>query len=396
MKGVILAGHLCLDLIPTLPRAVSFSPGTLANVGSLGTSTGGCVPNTGLTLHRLGTPVRLLAKIGDDPFGGIVRRSLSAVDPDLARGLLAVPGEDTSYSVILSPPGWDRIILHYPGANDTFAAEDLPEDLRAVLPDAAIFHFGYPPIMRRMFEDGGENLRRVLRHARSAGLTTSLDMAYPDPNSGAGEADWETILATALPEVDVFQPSLEETLLMLEPETYREVARRDPALLSRASAGEVSSLGERLVSLGAAVVVIKAGERGLYVRTAPRPRLETAGPGLPEDHAAWDDREIWSSAFESSVVGTTGAGDAAAAGFLRALLDGLSPEGAATMAAAVGATSVEAPDATGGVRGWRETRERVEEGWPRRDASPGEGWREGRDSGLWVGPRDARNADGHV
>lgn len=394
MTGVILAGHICLDLIPALPRAMSFSPGTLANVGPIATSTGGCVPNTGLALHRLGVPARLLAKIGDDPFGGIVRQSLSAVDPGLAEGLLPVSGEDTSYSVILSAPGQDRVILHYPGANDTFTAEDLPEDLSSILPGAGIFHFGYPPVMRRMFEDDGENLRRVLRRARGAGLTTSLDMAYPDPNSGAGRADWKTILMTALPEVDVFLPSLEEILLMLEPETYREAARRDPVLLTRASMDEIRGIGERLVSLGAAVVVIKAGERGLFVRTARRSRLEEAGPGIPDDRAAWSDRELWSSAFETAVVGTTGAGDAAAAGFLRALIGGLSPEDAATMAGAVGATSLEAPDATGGVRSWQETRERVETDWTRRDASPGEGWGERGRPGLWVGPRDARSG-GH-
>ena len=391
MTGVILAGHLCLDLIPALPRAMSFSPGTLANVGPIATSTGGCVPNTGLALHRLGAPVRLLAKVGDDPFGGIVRQSLSAVDPGLVEGLLPVSDEDTSYSVILSAPGQDRIIFHYPGANDTFTVEDLPEDLPSILPGAAIFHFGYPPVMRRMFEDDGENLRRVMRRARGAGLTTSLDMAYPDPDSDAGRADWKTILAAALPEVDVFLPSLEEILLMLEPETYREAARRDPALLTRAPVDEIRSIGERLVSLGTAVVVIKAGERGLFVRTARRSRLDEAGPGLPDDRAAWSDRELWSSAFETAVAGTTGAGDAAAAGFLLALLADLSPEDAATMAAAVGATSLEAPDATGGVRSWQETRERVEKGWARRDASPGEGWEERGRAGVWVGPRDARS-----
>lgn len=382
MKGVILAGHICLDLIPALPRAMSFSPGTLANVGPIATSTGGCVPNTGLALHRLGAPVRLLAKVGDDPFGGIVRQSLSAVDPDLAEWLLPDSGEDTSYSVILSAPDQDRVILHYPGANDTFTAEDLPEDLSSILPGAGIFHFGYPPIMRRMFEDDGENLRHVLRRARGAGLTTSLDMAYPDPGSEAGRADWKTILATALPEVDVFLPSLEELLLMLEPETYREAARRDPALLTRASVDEIRGIGERLVALGAAVVVIKAGERGLFVRTARRSRLEEAGPGLPDDREAWSDREIWSSAFETAVVGTTGAGDAAAAGFLLAMLSNFSPEDASTMAAAVGATSLEAHDATGGVRSWQETRERVEKGWARRGASPGEGWGELGGPGL--------------
>lgn len=388
MKGVILAGHLCLDLIPTLPGGLRLAPGTLANVGPVTVSTGGCVPNTGLALHRLGTPVRLIAKVGDDPFGAIVRDSLATRDPRLAEGLLEAPGEDTSYSVILSPPGEDRVILHYPGANDTFTAEDLPENPCSTLPETRIFHFGYPPLMRRMFGDGGENLRRVLRRARSAGLTTSLDMAYPDPASEAGEAGWPGILETALPEVDVFLPSIEEVLLMLEPDAYREAARRDPALLASVSAAEISWIGERLIEMGVAVVGIKAGERGLYLRTASLKRLRKAGPGLPADTSAWADRELWSSAFEVEVAGTTGAGDAAVAGFLRGLLEDLPPEETVTGACAVAASSVEAADATSSVRSWEETMGRVEHGWRRSGASTGERWTESGYPGVWAGPSD--------
>ena len=253
-SGVIVAGHLCLDLIPTLPGEVRYTPGTLAGVGPVTVSTGGCVPNTGLVLHRLGAPVRLLAKVADDPLGKIVRDLLARVSDALAAGLLDAPGENTSYSVILSPPGEDRMILHYPGPNDTFAAEDLPEDLEDALPGARIFHFGYPPIMRRMYEDGGENLRRVLNRAKRSGLTTSLDTTYPDPASEAGRADWVRIFETALPEADVFLPSLEEILLMLEPDARTEVARLGPEALSRVPVERISHVGTRLVALGAAVV----------------------------------------------------------------------------------------------------------------------------------------------
>jgi hypothetical protein len=43
-SGVIVAGHLCLDLIPMLPGEVRYTPGTLASVGPVTVSTGGCVP----------------------------------------------------------------------------------------------------------------------------------------------------------------------------------------------------------------------------------------------------------------------------------------------------------------------------------------------------------------
>ena len=57
-----------------------------------------------------------------------------------------------------------------------------------------------------------------------------------------------------------------------------------------------------------------------------------------------------------------GAGDATVAGFLHAPLLGDSPEDAVTAAVASGASSVEAADATSGVRSWKETRCRISRG----------------------------------
>ena len=94
--------------------------------------------------------------------------------------------DSTSYSIVLAPPGIDRIFLHDPGANDSFCADDIPDRL---LEGAALFHFGYPPIMRRMYEEDGAELVRLLSRVREKGAAVSLDLAAVDPESDAGKAE---------------------------------------------------------------------------------------------------------------------------------------------------------------------------------------------------------------
>jgi len=211
---LIVAGHVCLDIIPTLPDAQArlsdlLPPGGMLQVGPVVLSTGGAVPNTGLALHRLGVPVRLMGKVADDGFGRVILDILRGYDPALADGMLVAPGEHSSYTVILSAPGLDRTFLHYPGPNDTFCAADVPD---AGLDGARLFHFGYPPLMRRMYLDDGRELETLFRRVRARGLVTSLDLTRPDPDSEAGRVDWPALLARALPHVDVFLPSLEDLL----------------------------------------------------------------------------------------------------------------------------------------------------------------------------------------
>lgn len=378
MVDVIVAGHICVDLIPTLPELTngfSYDPGTLLEVGPAAVSTGGCVPNTGGALHRLGSRVRLVGRVGDDPFGGIVRRSLA--EEGLDGGIRVVPDGSTSYSVILSPPGGDRMFLHFAGANDSFGEDDLAD---AGLSGARIFHFGYPPIMRRMYEDGGENLAGLMARAKRAGLVTSLDMAYPDPATASGSADWPRILERTLPEVDVFLPSLEESLLMLDPDSRS--SEDGPKRSTGVVADLASRIGKRLLTMGPGIVGIKCGDRGLYLRTGSKERLRATG--LFSDAAVWANRELWSSVFEVEAIGTAGAGDATVAGFLQALLRGDSPKDAVTAAVAVGASSVEAPDATSSIKSWKETQRRISDGWRRRVDPPGRGWSSMDETGVWM------------
>jgi sugar/nucleoside kinase (ribokinase family) len=142
--------------------------------------------------------------------------------------------------------------------------------------------------------------------------------------------------------------------------------------------------------MGAKVVLLKAGSLGLYLSTANEAVLSNMGRAKPANLNRWASREFWVPIFETTPVGTTGAGDSAIAGFLAALLRNLPPTETVTLAAAVGACNVEAPDALGGIRSWEETVARIEAGWPRKkEEFNTPGWRFDEKRQLWLGPNDS-------
>jgi sugar/nucleoside kinase (ribokinase family) len=379
---IVVCGHLCLDIIPGFPAAGQqdwFRPGRLSMVEGATIATGGAVSNVGLSLHTLGFPVRLVAAIGDDPLGSLVRERVRGVGADLPAGLRVLPGGSTSYTVVLSPPGVDRIFLHCPGVNDSFSGDELDD---GEFTGAAIFHFGYPPLMRQFWCDGGKRLARLLARARAGGAIVSLDMSLPDPASPSGKADWAGILEKALPCVDIFEPSIEELLYMMDRRSFDRlsVGGGGEAIVRGVTFRELAALSTVIIARGVSAVLIKLGDRGAYLRTGPK--------GLA-GHPLWADREIYSPCFSvQTVVGTTGSGDATIAGFLGAVHKGLDPASALRMAVAVGACCVEAPDATSGVRTWEQTVSRVSAGWKRTESAPEEpGWTR-TDDGAWSGPAD--------
>jgi sugar/nucleoside kinase (ribokinase family) len=372
----IVAGHICLDLMPGLgSRELDLRPGALRMADAMTISTGGSVSNTGIALHRLGVPTRLVALIGDDPLGSVLRAALETESPGLGEGLVVREGAHTSYSTILSTAVTDRIVIHYPGANDDFAAADLGPDR---LGGAELLHLGYPPLMRRLCARDGEELAKIVRAAAGAGLVTSLDMAEPDER--VGEVAWPRLLERVLPHVDVFMPSLGELGAMLgggiglDRPWDGETAPDET---------EIRALADETLRMGAAVAGIKVGRFGLYLRTGPKARLESMAHRLPGlDADAWSDRELWSPIFETVVRGTTGSGDATIAGFLAALLDRRGPTDAADLACAVGSLCVEADDAVSGIRSRAEAEARVRSVLPRPTPPLSGGWSKAAGSGV--------------
>lgn len=384
----VVAGHICLDVIPTLSGVVLFRPGQTVEAGPVVFSTGGAVSNTGLALHKLGISTRLMGKVGSDLFGQEILQIVESHGPGLSEGMVIVPGESSSYSIILSPPNADRMFIHAPGCNATFGADDIHYDM---LGSARLFHFGYPPLMERMYANNGAELATIFQRVKAMGITTSLDLSMPDPNSAAGHADWHAILGATLPYVDIFLPSAEEILWMLRRPIFDQIATKSDTgrPLDQLEPEIISELGQALLDMGAKMVGLKIGDRGLYLHTASSEALAQMGRGQVPDLIAWSDRELWAPCFMTQVNGTTGSGDATIAGFLMGLLRGMAPEDTLQAACAVGACSVEALDAVSGIRSWPETEARIASGWLRLPlALDKASWHWDTAQEVWLGPKD--------
>lgn len=367
-KKVIVAGHICLDITPVFAgRAAErveqiLSPGKLIQVGNADVHTGGAVANTGLAMKLLGNDVALMGKIGTDAFGSLVQNVLD--EYGAGEGMICDEAASTSYSVVLAMPGIDRIFLHHSGANDTFVAEDM--DFQRI-GEAALFHFGYPTLMRSMYESDGARLVQLMQRVQAAGAATSLDLAAVDPKSDAGKADWNEILKRTLPYVDFFVPSIEELCFMIDRKQFEQ-------LQVRAGGGDimdildiekdVKPLAEKCMAYGCKVLLLKCGAKGMYLQTAEGKKLEQISSRIGLDASVWAEQAIFERSYvPERILSGTGAGDTSIAAFLTAMLEGEHPQMCLHLAAATGASCVAAYDALSGLKPLNELRQKIEKGW---------------------------------
>ncbi len=324
MARVAVTGHLCLDLTPELTGGERIDPGHLFEAGPLSVRLGGSVANTGGTMVDLGLPVDVVATVGDDDLGALLRRMVEERTGMTPR-LRHVRASTSSYSLVFEAPGLDRTFWHHVGSNAFFDGSEveLSDELDLV-------HLGYPSLLPALVADGAAPMRRMLARLRSAGVTTSLDLAVVDPRSPTGALDWEKILRLTMSEVDVVTPSIDDLISALPQHAGPE--DHDDASVER--------LAETLLDWGAGVVAISAGVRGVFFCTADIARLRAAGQAFV-DPDAWADVRGWTRSYPvTRLATTTGAGDAATAGLLCGLLTGLSPQRSGSLAMACAAAVV--------------------------------------------------------
>ena len=368
MFDAISVGHICIDLTPGIPPreggvADIFVGGKLTNVGKMEFSTGGSVSNTGIALSRLGLKTPLVGKIGDDMLGSVIK-DLVQKQGGIADHLIIAPGESSSYSVVLAIPGVDRIFLHNPGTNDTFDTRDVDFSL---ISNARLMHFGYPPLMKRMFQSDGAELIHLFTRAKETGAATSLDMTLPDPSSESGKANWPHILSKILPLTDIFMPSIEEIIYMVDREKYDKLKAQDSDILKNLDIDYISDLGSRLISMGCGIVVLKCGTLGYYVKTSGRSRLSKMGRALPQNLSEWEDQELFSGIYKvEDFKSATGAGDTSIAGFLAAFLKGSPPREAINIACATGALCVTSYGAVDAILPLGDIQNKINAGWQKR------------------------------
>ena len=311
IRGVLCAGNMVFDILVWPVEGLAWN--TTTWVESIEQHLGGNGANTAYTLGRLGVPVRLLATAGRDSFGDLLLARLAGAGVDLG-AVVRVEAPSATTVALVNAQG-DRFFLHRAGASrEAFAS--LVEFSPALVSGLSHFHVGNPFGLPHMRRHAGE----VLRRARAAGLTTSVDTGWDQ------DGRWLADLGPCLPYTDLLFPNEAEA---------RRLAGLD----------DVAAAAGRLRELGAGSVIVKLGADGCAGFTP--------------------DGSFHVPAFQVQPRDTTGAGDCFVGGFLAALHRGRSFEEAARFANAVAALSVERLGATTNLRSFEETETWMAQARPR-------------------------------
>ncbi|MFA6567396.1 MAG: PfkB family carbohydrate kinase [Victivallales bacterium] len=352
----VVAGYLGVDIAPGFSKRESvtfaelFRPGKLIETKGLHFSLGGVVANTGLAMRKFGQNVSLTGCVGNDALGDMALAQFAQAG--VTRGIHHASSAGTAYGIVVAPPGIDRFFLEDPGCNRIFTADDIDYEL---VGQSRLFHFGYPPLMEALWSNGGLKLKELLERAHGHGAVVSLDMTLPDPDAPAGKADWRAILSAVLPSVDIFVPSIEELLFMLEPQLYSHIAERAAGgdIIDAIPAEQYVRIADKVLAMGVKVLLVKAGHKGAYLRTGDLAELNSSTLRLSDrigcPHGAWiPPLPVEAARF----CNASGAGDCAVAGFLTALLKDENIMTAGQYAMMAGRDNLYGQDALSGLMEW--------------------------------------------
>jgi len=278
--------------------------GGLVVVDTVDLQIGGVALNTAVSIAKLGgIHVGLIAHIGNDPFGRILRDNLQTIGVDTSH-LVVSKTRPTGICIVCVHPDGERSFLYCFGAN-----EELHEQ-SAMIEEAVAGDYLHIGGALGMPQLNGQPLACLLQWAQEQGLTTSVDTTWDVTEQ------WWPSIAPALPYIDIFMTNELEAKHLTKYSNPQQAAKY-------------------LASAGARIIVVKQGARGCYVYS--------------------DNWQGQVPAFNTQVVDTTGAGDAFAGAFIYGLARGWEIEQAATFANAVGALCVAALGATSGVRSYSDT-----------------------------------------
>lgn len=278
---------LGLHIVDVLGRPVTAIPPRqqVAFLEEIAMTAAGTAAATSVDLAKLGIEVASVGALGHDPMGDFILDVMAAHGVD-TRGLVRKAGAQTSATILPIRPNGERPALHVIGANALLCEDDLPWD---VIEAAEVLHLGGTYLLPGL---DGEPSVRLLRRAKAAGVTTTMDYIPFD------RLDLLDVLTPCLPYVDYLMPNEEDGCF-------------------------VAGTDDRIAAIrffhhhGVGCTVLTMGEEGVSV--CPRGAEELRLP-----------------AFAVDVVDTTGCGDAFSAGFITGLVERLPLEDCARLGLACG------------------------------------------------------------
>jgi len=289
-RGIAAGGNWIVDLVKTVDHWPEQDG--LALISGQVAANGGGPYNVLKDLARLRVryPLEGVGLLGDDAHGAFILGDCRTHGID-TRQLHRATGRSTGYTDVVTVRGTGRrTFFHHPGANASLNPAHFDFDaLRA-----RHFHLGYMMLLDRLDAPGPDGRARaagLLRRARAAGLTTSVDCV------SSFASGFASVVRPVLPEIDVFFANDYEA----ERLTGLELGRGDglrPAEVARAA--------EQLLRDGVRRWVVVHFPEGAFAAGSDGQRCWQPSVALPP----------------SRIVGANGAGDALAAGVLHGWHEG--------------------------------------------------------------------------
>ncbi len=274
---------------------IADTPGPLDSVGSYTFAVAGAEFNVAVGLTRLGHEAAFLTKLGPDPFGARIVKSMTEIGIDTSM-VVKTDERNTGFMLKSQVTEGDPEIYYFRAGS---AASTLsPDDLAGVdLGQCAMVHL--TGILPALSDECRAATLDLMGKAADAGVTVSFDcnlrpQLWPDT-----ETMVETTNALAALS-DIFLPGINECEVLLGTRDEREAAAH-------------------YLKAGSKLVIVKLGADGAY-------------------YASADGQAGYVPGFRvSEIVDTVGAGDGFAAGVISALLEKKSVGEAVSRGCAIGA-----------------------------------------------------------
>jgi 2-dehydro-3-deoxygluconokinase len=253
--------------------------GPLRLGGDLTLSIAGAESNVAIGLARLGHQVAWVGRVGDDELGQLVLRTLRAEQVDVTAAV--VDTERPTGLLIFEPRIADTVRVAYYRAGSAGGALGPDDVLPHLRPGLRLLHV--TGVTAALGPQAAEAIRQAVRCAHDLGAQVSLDVNYRSrlwPGDRARE---------------VLQPLAAQVDLLFASDDELRLVAPDPG-------ADVAASARQLLQSGVAAVVLKRGADGAAAHTA-NGVAKAAARIVP-------------------VVDAIGAGDAFAAGYLSAYLDG--------------------------------------------------------------------------
>jgi ribokinase len=284
-KPVVVVGSINIDLVANTERIPVEGETVLGKDFQI--HPGGKGANQAAAVARLGYPVRMIGRLGDDTFGAQLKAHLESMGVDVT-GVTITPGTSGVATIIVGGKGENSIVIT-PGANALLTPQDLEANLEIIRSAGIVLTQLEIPI---------ETVQHLTEICFQERIPLILD---PAPA--------KELPPDLLKNIEWFTPNETEAAFFLG-NSNGVVNMADPA-----------PVAQMLLKNGMKGVVLKLGSRGAYLASAT---------GLAE----------LLEAFAVPAIDTTAAGDAFNGAFATGLMLQMGPVESARFAAAAAAISV--------------------------------------------------------